>query len=95
VRRIISDGTDEYVLLVDAAHEHGDRARDDGLRFADEAEAVHFLQRVADDYSEKAELRKAYAAWSVREDLYRLTDEQLLAELAHLIVAGHIGIRQL
>lgn len=101
MQRIIADGTEQYALLVDRADGQagGDRAGQipahETVSFGDEAECLMFLKRVADDYSERAALREIYAGWSSREDLYRISDEQLQRRLAQLIVAGHIELRKL
>lgn len=93
MHRIISDGATDYVLMVDDTPGVGGRARTaQALRFPDEAEALAFLQRVADDYPERAALRELYAATRAREDLYQLPDAQLFARLAELIVGGEVEV---
>lgn len=98
MRRVVTDGVDLYEILVD--HD-GEGERDVVARtrlpmhFVDRAAATVFLERVADDYTEKLALRQVMERLSRRDDMYQMHNDELMRALAERLVGGALVINRL
>ena len=98
MRRVVTDGVELYEILVD--HE-GEGLRDvvartsSPMHFVDPAMATVFLERVADDYTEKLALRQVMERLSGRDDMYQMRDDEVIRALAERLVGGALVVNRL
>ncbi|MFC1712444.1 hypothetical protein ACFL6S_02180 [Candidatus Poribacteria bacterium] len=90
MKRFLRRGIQEIEIL--GCHDCS--PRDAFMEFHDIFSAISFLRKLADDPLNMVALRGVYAAASYAKPLnvFRLTDHQLLEQLAHQIVSGHIKL---